>query len=25
MLIYIGLGAMAFGSLCLKKIVSFKG
>ena len=25
MLIYIGLGMMAFGSLCLKKIVSFKG
>jgi tight adherence protein B len=25
MLIYIGLGSMAFGSLCLKKIVSFKG
>jgi tight adherence protein B len=25
MLIYTGLGMMAFGSLCLKKIVSFKG
>ena len=24
-LIYTGLGMMAFGSLCLKKIVSFKG
>jgi Flp pilus assembly protein TadB len=25
MLIYTGLGMMAFGSLVLKKIVSFKG
>jgi hypothetical protein len=25
MLIYTGLGMMAFGSLILKKIVSFKG